>query len=176
MIIIQKPKKEDIEGIQRVFYETWLATYPNEDIGITTEDIEDKFKGRFLPEVIQKRAESVLNLAENQIFIVAKDGDIVVGVCRAEKKETYGELMAIYVLPKYQRNGIGKMFWEEVKIFFGNEKEMIVHVAIYNKQAINFYNKLGFVDTGKRFADKHKMPISGKFIPEMELSREPYKS
>jgi len=62
------------------------------------------------------------------------------------------------------------MMWERVKEFFGNEKDAIVEVATYNDQAINFYKKLGFVDTGKRFSqENHKMPISGAYIPEMRM-------
>lgn len=170
MIIIQKPTKENVRDIQQVFYETWLVTYPNKEVGITVEDIEEKFKDRLSQEKIQKRTKDILNMPENEIFLIAKDGDAIVGVCKAEKRETENELSAIYVLPSYQGKGVGMMLWEKVKEFFGNEKSIIVHVATYNTQAINFYQRLGFIDTGKRFTnEKHKMPISGVIIPEMEL-------
>ena len=62
------------------------------------------------------------------------------------------------------------MFWKKAKEFFDKSKDIIVQVAIYNKQAISFYKKLGFIDTGKRFSDeKYKMPISGAVIPEIEM-------
>lgn len=52
----------------------------------------------------------------------------------------------------------------------GGEKDIIVQVATYNAQAIDFYKKLGFIDYGKRFTEeKHRMPISGRLILEMEL-------
>jgi GNAT superfamily N-acetyltransferase len=170
MITIQKPTKEDIEGIQEVFYKTWLITYPSKDVGITAGDIEEKFKGRKTSEAIQKITKLIFEATENQLFLVAKEEDSVVGVCRIEKKEMYNELMAIYVLPGYQRKGIGIMFWKKVKEFFGDEKDIVVRVATYNIQAINFYQKLGFIDTGKRFVQENfKMPISGSYIPEIEL-------
>lgn len=170
MITIQRPTQDDVPGVQKVFYETWLATYPNEEAGITVEDIEEKFKGKVSPEVVQKRTESILNPTKNQLFLVAKNEDEVMGFCRIEKKETYNELVAIYVLPIYQHRGVGMMFWEKVNEFFDQEKDIIVHVATYNTQAIGFYQKLGFVDMGKRFKDeKHKMPVSGNIIPETEL-------
>lgn len=170
MITIQKPTKKDIKAIQQVFYKTWLATYPNEEVGITPEDIEERFKNRFSEEAVQKRTAEILDISEDKIFLVAKDGDTVIGACKAEKCESANDLTAIYVLPSHQGQGIGTMFWEKVKDFFGNKKDIIVHVATYNVQAINFYQKLGFIDTGKRFTkEKHKMPISGVFIPEMEM-------
>jgi len=169
MITIKKPNIKDVKNIQEVLYKTWIATYPNSKVGITTEDIEEIFKDRFSEQNIQKRTNNILDNSENKLFLVAKNRAFVVGICRAIKKENNNQLQAIYVLPDHQRRGIGKMFWSKVVEFFGNEKNIIVQVASYNTQAIGFYKKLGFIDTGKRFANKHQMPLSGKFIPEMEL-------
>lgn len=170
MIIIGKAKTEDVRQIQDVFYKTWLATYPNDEVGITEEDIEERFKNRFSYEVINKRIEQLINISEGHLFIVAKKGALVVGVCRLEKTADYFRIIAIYVLPEYQRKGVGKMFWEEAKKYFGKEKDIIVQVATYNSKAISFYQKLGFVDTGKRFTEENlRMPVSGIAIPEMEM-------
>lgn len=170
MISIEKPTIKDVKNIQKIFYETWLATYPNEEAGITIEDIKEKFKNRFSKQAIKKRMDDILDKSGNTLFLVAKDGVSVVGVCKIVKKENNNQLQAIYVLPRYQKKGIGKMFWNNAVKFFGNKNDIIVRVATYNIQAINFYKKLGFVDTGKRFSEeKLKMPISGSYIPEMEL-------
>ena len=170
MIVIQTPKKEDISGIQDVFYKTWLATYPNEEIGITKEDIIERFKNSFSEEGLKRRTNYFLNIPENELFLIAKEGPNVVGVCKFVKREKFNQLQAIYVLPKYQGKGIGFMFWEKAQEFIGDSKDIIVQVAAYNKQAISFYKKLGFIDTGKRFTDeKLKMPISGVVMPEMEM-------
>lgn len=170
MISIQRPTKDDVNGIQEVFYKTWLETYPNKEAGITIEDIEERFKDRYSPDKIKKRLARILNLSPDLLFLVAKDDGKVVGVCNLEKFETYNKLSAIYVLPDYQGQGIGKMFWEEVKEFFGEDKDIIVQVVIYNSRAIDFYQKLGFIDTGKRFTEETlRMPISGKMFQEMEM-------
>lgn len=170
MIKIQKPTKEDVKNIQQVFYKTWLATYPNKDMGITREDIKERFKDRFSENTLKKRVEDILDESGTQLFLIAKDGDCVVGVCKAKKLEKYNELKAIYIMPSYQGKGIGTKLWKKIKVFLGNGKDIIVHVAVYNKQAINFYQKLGFVDNGKRLVKEiHRMPISGTSIPEMEL-------
>jgi len=170
MIIITKPKIEDVKQIQDVFYFTWLATYPDEEIGITREDVEERYKNRFSEKAIEKRKNDISNKNKNRLFLVAKDEKKVVGVCRLLNDKNFNDLEAIYVLPEYQGRGIGRMFWEEAKKFWNLENDIIVRVATYNKNAIEFYIKLGFVDTGKRFAEEHfKMPITGISIPEMEL-------
>ena len=170
MITIQKPKKEDILGIQEVFYKTWLATYPNKDIGVTREDIEYRYKDRYSEENIKKLIERYTHIPKNKLYLIAKDKIKVVGICVIVKEKEFNQLQAIYVLSEYQGKGIGTMLWNEVKKFLNIKKDTIVQLAIYNKQAENFYKKLGFVDTGKRIKDeKYKMPISGVVIPEMEM-------
>ncbi|MCK9378872.1 MAG: GNAT family N-acetyltransferase [Candidatus Moranbacteria bacterium] len=170
MIKVQKPTKEDIKGIQQVFYKTWLATYPNEEVGVTREDIKERFKYSLSENALSKRANEILDKSLDQLFIVAKDEAFVVGVCKVKKNKNYNELEAIYVLPDYQGKGIGKILWNSAKGFFGNKQNIIVSVATYNQQAINFYQKIGFVDTGKRFAkEKYRMPLSKTLVPEMEM-------
>ncbi len=43
-IKILKVTPEDVREVTELLYMTWLATYPNEEHGITTDDIEDRFK------------------------------------------------------------------------------------------------------------------------------------
>lgn len=170
MITIQKPTAEDIYGVQDVFYETWLKTYPNEEFGITKEDVEERFKDRFSLEKIEKRLAGMLNLGDDQLFLIAKDEEKVIGICKLEKLEEVNNLGAIYVLPEYQGRGVGEKFWEQAREFFGDRRDIIVRVVTYNSGAIGFYKKIGFVDTGKRFTEEnYRMPISGKMFPEMEL-------
>lgn len=169
MFTIKHPTIEDVPDIQEVFYRTWLATYPNEEVGITLADIEEKYKDRYSEEAINKRKNDILHPSPDSFFLVAKEDNLVVGVCRSRKENDYNELTAIYVLPDYQQKGIGRMLWEKTLEFLGDQKDIIVHVAAYNQPAINFYQRIGFVDSGKRMAEKHKMPISGVYIPEIEL-------
>lgn len=166
-IVITKPSVIDAEGIQDVYYKTWLDTYPNDGLGITKEAIEESFKNRLSESVLQQRRERIKNPRENEFSLVAKDGDKVVGVCRVEKHTDYNQLTTIYVLPEYQGKGIGKMLWNEAKNFFDAKKDIIVNVATYNAKTIAFYTKLGFVDTGKRFTEEHLK--SGVNFPEMEM-------
>jgi ribosomal protein S18 acetylase RimI-like enzyme len=166
-IVLATP--EDATGIQEVFYKTWLDTYPNEECGITVDDIEYRYKDHFTDEALKKRAEKIANMPKDQTFLLAKDKDKVVGVSRVVRHKDNNELQAIYVLPEYQGKGIGKLFWEEAKKHFDINKSIIVVVASYNNKAIDFYKKLGFKDTGKRFEYEKFRFKSGAIIPMMEM-------
>lgn len=163
-ITIQKAIPEEALEIGEIFFKTWLATYPNEKYGITVDDIEDRWKDR-------KKADGsrIRNMQDNEILLTAKGDSKIVGVCRVIKHKEKNQLQAIYVLPEYQGKGIGKMFWEEARKFFDQTKDTYVEVAIYNTNAIEFYKKLGFVDTGRRMKDERFKMKSGAMIPEMEM-------
>lgn len=160
---------DDAEGIQEVFYQTWLATYPNEELGITKDDIEERFKNRNTPEGIAKRRNEIEHPPQGATFLVAKEGDTVVGLCVAFEREMVNQLQAIYVLPGHQGKGIGNKLWTEAQKYFNAAKDTIVQVATYNNNAIAFYERLGFQDDGKRWANEKFTMKSGAIIPEMEM-------
>lgn len=166
---ITKPVVEDALGTIEVQYKAWLATYPNEKLGITVDDIEDRYKDAFSGEKLKKRENLITHLESNEKYIIAKDGDKVVGMCYAVIQEDKNQLEALYLLPEYQRKGIGTQLWNAVLPFFDKSKDIYVEVADYNEKAINFYKKLGFVDTGRRFSDDRFKMKSGAILPEMEM-------
>jgi ribosomal protein S18 acetylase RimI-like enzyme/2-polyprenyl-3-methyl-5-hydroxy-6-metoxy-1,4-benzoquinol methylase len=170
---IRNARPEDVFGIQKVFHETWLVTYPNKELGITTEDIQEMFKDSYSDAELEDFRERIKNRPANSKLLVAVEGENVVGVCRIFVRENFNQLQAIYVLPSYQGKGIGKKFWDEALKFWDKNKKIIVQVATYNTNAIKFYESLGFRDNGKRFAEeRHRMPISKVLIPEMEMEIE----
>lgn len=160
---------EDARGVAELFYKTWLATYPNEKAGITVDDVEDRFKNAFTEESLAKRAERMSQLKENETFFLAKEGDKVVGACNVVRHPDKNQLQAIYVIPEYQGKGVGKLLWEQAQKYFEADKDTIVQVATYNTNAIEFYKKLGFEETGKEFSDEKFRMKSGAIIPETEM-------
>ena len=44
---IRSAEVKDARDILDVFYQTWIQTYPNKDLGITVEDIEELLKNSF---------------------------------------------------------------------------------------------------------------------------------
>ena len=171
MIKVSKAISGDAAAIQEVYYRTWLETYPNVEAGITREDIEDRWKNRNDPERIERREREISSPEPGSILLLARDGEKIVGICRAITSGERNTLSSIYVLPEYQGQGIGNMLWREVMLHFDQVKDSEVSVATYNRGAIAFYQKLGFKDTGERFTeDRHRMK-SGAAIPEMKMIR-----
>lgn len=155
---------EDAEGIQEVRHQTWLKTYPNEKLGITIEDIEDRFKDRNSEENLARWKNP-----KNEVIFVAREMGKVIGFCVVEEQEDKNQLQAIYILPEYQGKGTGKMLWSKAQETLNPKKNTIVQVADYNESTIAFYEKLGFTDTGKRWRDEKYKLKSGSVIPEMEM-------
>lgn len=162
---------EHAEQIQDVFYHTWLATYPG-NAGITVDDVEDRFRNRMSAEKLAERRAEYANPPQGRHVFVALDGENVIGVCRLET-ETENRIKAIYVLPEYQGKGIGRQLWEKAKEYCDETKETRVAVATFNTNAIAFYTKLGFVDTGTRFTEERLRMKSGAEIPQMDMILKP---
>jgi ribosomal protein S18 acetylase RimI-like enzyme len=168
-IVVVSAKPEDARGIAEVFYKTWLDTYPNEEAGITVDDIEDRYKDSFTEESLKKRAERIANPPKGENLIIAKEDGKVVGLCRAIQNPDNNQIQAIYVLPEYQGRGIGHLLWGEAQKLFAPGKDIVVRVATFNAKAIDFYRKLGFEDTGKRWEDERFKMKSGAVIVETEM-------
>lgn len=170
MIKIRKATAEDAYEIQNVFYKTWLTTYPDIEYNITKEDIEEHFKNSFTEETLSSLSQKIRDIPKISKMFVAEYENKIIGVCRIFIRENFNQLQAIYILPEYQGRGVGKLFWSECLKYFDKNKNTIVQVATYNKNAIRFYENLGFKDSGKRFSEeRHRMPISKSLIPEMEM-------
>jgi ribosomal protein S18 acetylase RimI-like enzyme len=73
-------------------------------------------------------------------------------------------------LPEYQGKGIGRILLQKILDFLKNSKEIWLEVAIYNENAINFYQKSGFhIVPG---TESKREIIEGKFIPTIEMKLE----
>ena len=166
---IRTARPEDAEGINRMMYASWLATYPSEEHGVTIKDIEDHFKDMFTEERIAKSRERLRNISPNELRLVAIAGGKVVGVSRIIREEGTNHLQTLYVHPEYQGRGIGTALWNEMKAFLDPEKDTVLEVATYYQNAIDFYEGLGFEDTGERLADERFRMKSGAIVPEMRM-------
>jgi ribosomal protein S18 acetylase RimI-like enzyme len=170
-IDIYSAEAGDARQIQEVFYATWLATYPNKEAGITEDDIHDHFRKKLTEERIAELAQHLNFPNTHDMLLAAKEGEKVVGLCRAGDntiEADYNRLTALYVLPEYQRRGIGTALWESAKQLFDPRKPVRVGVAPYNLKARAFYEKLGFsvVSEVATFNPNFRMK-SGNMIPSI---------
>ena len=173
-IKIRKSVQDDVYGIRNVQKVTWLKTYPSEKEGITKGDIEQKFEVDKTPAGKNKIEEKRNRYKDrNTNAWVVTDEKKVIGFCTAVKEGKNNRIASIYILPIYQGKGLGKQLIEKALTWLGNSKDILLNVASYNKQAIGFYKKFGFIETGRvgAFDSAAKLP-SGKFIPEIELIKD----
>ena len=172
MITIRLAQPEDAADLQTIYYKTWLATYPNAKHGITVDDVHDHYKDAYNPERIKLRQERIKNLDQNKFhYLVAIDDKTQkpVGLCYLIKEEQLNRVQALYILPEYQRQGIGTLFWQEILKFFTEPRDIVLDTVIFNEPAIAFYKKLGFVDTGRRLKNERFKMKSGAILEELEL-------
>ncbi|MDD3393856.1 MAG: ribosomal-protein-alanine N-acetyltransferase [Clostridia bacterium] len=105
------------------------------------------------------------------IYFVALDGEKVVGYAGMWHVITEGHITNVAVLYEYRRQGIGKLFMENLEKA-ALEKEMIgitLEVRINNEPAQRLYHKYGFRAEGIRknyYSDTHEdAVIMWKYYP-----------
>lgn len=165
-IVISEAKPEDAAGIRKVQRDTWMCTYPNEKLGITPKDVEEKVD-EMQTGGIERLVERIKDDKNSRTY-VAKDGDQIVGFVGAQKTEEINRLRAIYVLSSYHGQGIGRSLLEKALEFLGEEKDISLEVVEYNTKAIEFYKKNGFKEKGPISTAISQLP-SGKEFPEIEM-------
>jgi ribosomal protein S18 acetylase RimI-like enzyme len=160
----------DDDGVRQVVQRTWLATYPNAELGITKEDIEARFNASSEEAIRRRQAQQQMINRDPLVHLwVAKEAERIVGFCLAKKEGMQNRIQAIYVLPEYQGTGIGKRLLQTAFDWLGSQQEIVLNVASYNHQAISFYTRFGFVPSGRpAHSGVTKLP-SGVVIPEIEL-------
>ena len=163
-IEIRDAVSTDADGIRQVQRLTWLATYPNDALGITREDIE----ALFAEQAAQPRRHAINAHTQRHLW-VAKGQTGIVGMCLARTEDEIRHIQALYVLPDYQGQGIGKRLMHAALAWLGADQPVTLGVATYNTQAIAFYQRLGFVpgETSSPFPAP-ALP-SGRVIPEFEM-------
>lgn len=139
MIHIRKAKISDAKDITYINITTWKDAYK----GLLPDDF---LANRNLSE---ERIEYVKNRIENttDICLVAEFDKQIVGFCIGGKPRQYNnifefELRAFYVLPDYQRNGIGKALFDKFKEIVSG-KPFYLYTLSNNQKAIRFYEKNG---------------------------------
>ena len=166
-INIRLAEEKDIPAICDIRKKTWVDTYPNKDYGITVEDILSKDFNS------QKKIESLKKALKNKnlrIWVAEIDNKII-GHCQASKGRIKNDFSVIYILPQYQRQGIGQKFALKVFEWLENQKPITTEVVKYNSAAISFYKKLGF---GNPVEMKFPRTLpSGKVLPTIKLTKSP---
>lgn len=170
MLIIRNISPNDVKIVDQIYYSNWLTVYPNEFFGITKDDIHEIYKDIESESEITRMQNYIRSLPGRVKYLMAEKDGVVVGLCRSNVFGDFNELQAMYIMPEFQRQGIGKKLWEASLKFYNINNPTILYVAEYNLKAIDFYRFLGFIETGEYLSSKvHQMPISKVVIPEIKM-------
>ena len=157
--LIRKAMPDDAYGICFVNAHTWYATYK--------WLIPDRFLENRINN-IEEKAGIVRELIKNDgKYLVAEDTEkkeiiwmLIYWPSRNPEYRNSWEINAIYILPEYQKLGIGKnlfLAWIEelIKLWY---KDMVINVLKWNN-AINFYKKYWGIVVWERSDEIWKITI-----------------
>lgn len=124
---------------------------------------------KYLDELSDERWTPILRDSPHVGFILKADDEFVatssVSTARDEKMNGWGEIISIYVLPRYFSKGYGKKLFSYVVCYLNENgfKNIYLWVLEKNQQARAFYERNGFFPNG----DKATINIGGKELVEV---------
>ena len=166
----------DAAAIVSVQAQTWLATYPNAELGITREGLRRFLEGengeRIAGRVERTRARIEVHAAAPAggcDFVAVLAGEVVGLTAPFVESGGRRRVGALYVLPSDQGSGIGHRLLARNLAWHGQDQDVYLMVAAYNERAVQFYARRGFVLTGRPGHDE--LAIDGAVMPELEMVR-----
>lgn len=159
MITISKPLPEDAEGMNEVIKASWYATYTTPEIGVTREDIDAMYaqnEARQV-EVFKKRA---ISPTEGDNTLVAKEKGKVLGLLRLIVFPDHVRVRSAYIHPESTGKGIGTKLWDEMQQYIPQDKPVVAYPTEHTR-SLEWYKKLGFVETGERDTETEAALVSG---------------
>lgn len=164
---IEDAKPEDVEAMRTMVRDAWLQIYPNEEHGITLEDLQgiDWFTE------MDRRRQEITESTDKHTWVLRDDKGTVVGFCKATKISEIGEIDAMYVSSELQGKGLSKVLMQRAFDWIGPNLDIRLEVVKYNLRAISFYKKMGFKETTNGVKSRQTQLPSGRQIPRIEMMR-----
>ncbi|NOU89742.1 GNAT family N-acetyltransferase [Paenibacillus sp. LMG 31460] len=147
---LKKCTLEDSRTLQEISCETFNETFKHQN---SPENINAYLERAFSLKQIEKELSNIFS----QFFFVYLNNEVA-GYLKVNTNDAQSEKMddksleieRIYIKSKFQKQGLGKYLLNKaMEIAKGrNKKEIWLGVWEKNENAIAFYNKMGFVQTG----------------------------
>ncbi len=143
---IRQATPEDAVAVRRLQADSWLATYPSEDNGVSYEWVKNRTDSWLTPESLEISKgyfERAIN-DPNGFYRLASSDDSVIGfVHLSANEDDTKELESIYTDPATFGTGLGAELMGAAMEWVGSADTTLT-VASYNERAIRFYQKNGF--------------------------------
>lgn len=153
-VTVRPARPDDLPGLQEVARRTWRATYTGL---IPDADIERFLERYYRLEALGRALE---RLGEGMLVAAVDDQVVGYATCGVNREGT-GELFAIYVLPEWQRRGVGRRLWQRAIEHLRSLglPEMVVWVLAANEPARRFYEHQGAALLGTRAFTVGETPL-----------------
>ena len=144
MFFVRTASERDLPQVSALLAEAWHATYDGFYGAVRVAEITAKWHS-----VEALKAQLARRDAE---FVVADNGTALGGmgyVAMSKTEPGVAILHQLYVLPQYQRQGIGRDMFAELETCFPDAKVMRLEVDPQNAPAIRFYETHGLAKVGQ---------------------------
>jgi diamine N-acetyltransferase len=149
-INIKKCNLEDLENLQEISYETFNETFKDQN---SPENMSVYLERAFNVKQLEKE----LTNRSSEFFFVYFENEVA-GYLKINSNDAQTEEMGeesleverIYIKSKFQKHGLGKYLLHKAMemAMERHKKEIWLGVWEKNENAIAFYKKMGFVQTG----------------------------
>lgn len=149
-INIKKCTLEDLRKLQEISYETFNTTFKHQN---SSENMNTYLESAFHLKQLEKE---LSNISSQFFFVYFHDkiaGYLKVNINDAQSEEMDDESLEIeriYIKNEFQKQGLGKYLLNkavEIAIEY-HKKKIWLGVWEKNENAIAFYKKMGFIQTG----------------------------
>ncbi|UOE58506.1 GNAT family N-acetyltransferase [Priestia filamentosa] len=150
MINIKKCTLEDLRKLQEISYETFNETFKHQN---SPENMKAYLEKAFNLEQVEKE----LSNTSSHFFFVYVDNEIA-GYLKVNTDDAQSEEMGdesleierIYIKNNFQKHGLGKCLFNKAidMAMEHNKKKIWLGVWEKNENALIFYKKMGFIQTG----------------------------
>lgn len=170
-IKIELAKPQDAEAILKLKQTAWLQTYPNEEHGVSVDDIRKKLTDEDIAKFTLSWEKAIASekLDGDRVTFVARMDGKVVGYTQPCNEDGKRMLGAMYVLPEVHGQGIGGKLLSKAIEWHGRNHDIYLNVVAYNQKAIGFYEHFGFVKTGKILPEEFDEKQGIKLLAEDEM-------
>ena len=163
--MIRKAGEADLKGMAQVLVDTWKSTYR----GIVPDAFLDSLSCADAEARVTRRLGGITSGSGDRIYVAVSDNGQVVGLAAGGKSGSdqaplSAEVKQVYVLPSYQRQGIGKRLIRALVTDLARDgfSSLIICVLKENKNARRFYEAIG-----GRLAGERLISIGGRELEEV---------